>query len=227
MDGKSGVVQFDPGAYIDQYPEIDLFGYMKTVGKDDQSKGGAFTRSAVARLSNAISLEPYQNDMEFLTNMGLAKRNGLENGIAQSEIHRSYYTYTVSIDLDRVGVDGEINIPSSEKADRVKKLLDALQYLYRDIKGRRENLSPVFVIGGRYERKNPFFENRIKVENNRLKIQMLKDILEDSRVESNTFVGVLSNMFDNDNEIKEKLSAETVGKAFDHLKEEVDAYYGE
>ena len=227
VDGKSGVVQFDPGAYIDQYPEIDLFGYMKTVGKDDQSKGGAFTRSAVARLSNAISLEPYQNDMEFLTNTGLAKRNGLENGIAQSEIHRSYYTYTVSIDLDRVGVDGEINIPSSEKADRVKKLLDALQYLYRDIKGRRENLSPVFVIGGRYERKNPFFENRIKVENNRLKIQMLKDILEDSRVESNTFVGVLSNMFDNDNEIKEKLSAETVGKAFDHLKEEVDAYYGE
>ena len=227
VDGKSGVVQFDPGAYIDQYPEIDLFGYMKTVGKDDQSKGGAFTRSAVARLSNAISLEPYQNDMEFLTNMGLAKRNGLDNGIAQSEIHRSYYTYTVSIDLDKVGVDGEINIPSSEKADRVKKLLDALQYLYRDIKGRRENLSPVFVIGGRYERKNPFFENRIKVENNRLKIQMLKDILEDSRVESNTFAGVLSNMFDNDNEIKEKLSAETVGKAFDHLKEEVDAYYGE
>ncbi|HIW25399.1 MAG TPA: type I-B CRISPR-associated protein Cas7/Cst2/DevR [Firmicutes bacterium] len=227
VDGKSGVVQFDPGAYIDQYPEIDLFGYMKTVGKDDQSKGGAFTRSAVARLSNAISLEPYQNDMEFLTNMGLAKRNGLENGIAQSEIHRSYYTYTVSIDLDRVGVDGEINIPSSEKADRVKKLLDALQYLYRDIKGRRENLSPVFVIGGRYERKNPFFENRIKVENNRLKIQMLKDILEDNMAESNTFVGVLSNMFDNDNEIKEKLSAETVGKAFDHLKEEVDAYYGE
>ena len=227
VDGKSGVVQFDPGAYIDQYPEIDLFGYMKTVGKDDQSKGGAFTRSAVARLSNAISLEPYQNDMEFLTNMGLAKRNGLENGIAQSEIHRSYYTYTVSIDLDRVGVDGEINIPSSEKADRVKKLLDALQYLYRDIKGRRENLSPVFVIGGRYERKNPFFENRIKVENNRLKIQMLKDILEDSRVESNTFAGVLSNMFDNDKEIKEELSAETVGKAFDHLKEEVDAYYGE
>lgn len=227
VDGKSGVVQFDPGAYIGQYPEIDLFGYMKTVGKDDQSKGGAFTRSAVARLSNAISLEPYQNDMEFLTNMGLAKRNGLDNGIAQSEIHRSYYTYTVSIDLDRVGVDGEINIPSSEKADRVKKLLDALQYLYRDIKGRRENLSPVFVIGGRYERKNPFFENRIKVENNRLKIQMLKDILEDNMAESNTFVGVLSNMFDNDNEIKEKLSAETVGKAFDHLKEEVDAYYGE
>ena len=227
VDGKSGVVQFDPGAYIDQYPEIDLFGYMKTVGKDDQSKGGAFTRSAVARLSNAISLEPYQNDMEFLTNMGLAKRNGLENGIAQSEIHRSYYTYTVSIDLDRVGVDGEINIPSSEKADRVKKLLEDLQYHYRDIKGRRENLSPVFVIGGRYERKNPFFENRIKVENNRLKIQMLKDILEDNMAESNTFVGVLSNMFDNDNEIKEKLSAETVGKAFDHLKEEVDAYYGE
>ena len=26
VDGKSGVVQLDPGAYIDQYPEIDLLG---------------------------------------------------------------------------------------------------------------------------------------------------------------------------------------------------------
>ena len=31
-----------------------------------------------------------------------------------------------------------------------------MQYLYRDIKGRRENLSPLFVIGGRYSRKIRF-----------------------------------------------------------------------
>ena len=65
----------------------------------------------------------------------------------------------MSIDLDRVGVDGEIDIPSQEKAERVKVLLDSLHYLYRDIRGRRENLSPLFIIGGRYQRKNPFFEN--------------------------------------------------------------------
>ena len=79
--------------------------------------------------------------MEFLNNMGLASRGNIENNIAQSEIHRSYYAYTMSIDLDRVGVDGDINIKKEEKAERVKILLDSMHYLYRDIKGRRENLS--------------------------------------------------------------------------------------
>ena len=166
VDEKSGVVQFAPSATIKEYPEIDLFGYMKTTKEGDQ-KGGAATRSAVARLSNAVALEPYQSDMEFLTNMGLAKRKNVGNAIAQSEIQRSLYSYTLSIDLDRVGKDGELEITEEEKADRVDKLLDAVHYLYRDIKGRRENLSPIFVIGGRYERKNPFFENRIRVDENR------------------------------------------------------------
>ena len=34
VDGKSGVVQFAPSATIVEYPEIDLFGYMKTVAKE-------------------------------------------------------------------------------------------------------------------------------------------------------------------------------------------------
>ena len=80
-------------------------------------------------------------NLEFLTNMGLAARGKLENGIAQSEIQRSFYTYTITVDLDRVGIDGEVQITGEEKADRVKTLLDTVQYLYRDIKGRRENLS--------------------------------------------------------------------------------------
>ena len=79
-------------------------------------------------MSNAIALEPFQGNLEFLTNAGLAVRQNLENGIAQSEIHRSYYAYTVSIDWDRVGVDGEIDNPSQEKADRINVLLDSLHY---------------------------------------------------------------------------------------------------
>lgn len=55
--------------------------------------------------------------------MGLAKRQNLDNGIAQSEIHRSYYAYTISVDLDRVGIDGEINVSKEEKAKRVKHFL--------------------------------------------------------------------------------------------------------
>ena len=227
VDGKSGVVQFAPSATIADYPEIDLFGYMKTM-KEGDAKGGAMTRSAVARLSNAVSLEPYQSDLEFLTNMGLARRSDLNNGIAQSEIQRSYYSYTMSIDLDRVGVDHEIEISQSEKAKRVNELLDTLHYLYRDIKGRRENLSPLFIIGGRYSRKNPFFENRVSIEENKINVGTLHELMgEDEAIQEHTYVGVTTQIFANEQEIKKNLNAETVGAAFRHFKEEVDEYYGE
>lgn len=227
VDGKSGVVQFAPSATIADYPEIDLFGYMKTM-KEGDAKGGAMTRSAVARLSNAVSLEPYQSDLEFLTNMGLARRSDLNNGIAQSEIQRSYYSYTMSIDLDRVGVDHEIEISQCEKAKRVNELLDTLHYLYRDIKGRRENLSPLFIIGGRYSRKNPFFENRVSVEENKINVGTLQELMsEDEAIQEHTYVGVTTQIFANEQEIKKNLNAETVGAAFRHFKEEVDEYYGE
>ena len=103
-----------------------------------------------------------------------------------------------------------------------------MQYLYRDIKGRRENLSPLFIIGGRYRRKNPFFENRIKMQKNEINVDTLLEIMEsDTDIKENTFVGVMSDIFDNDSDIKKKLSAKSVGETFKHLKEEVETYYGE
>lgn len=222
------VVQFAPDATIVDYPEIDLFGYMKTTSKDDDKKGGASTRSAVVRLSNAIALEPYQSDLEFLTNMGLAKRQNLENVIAQSEIHRSFYTYTITIDLDRVGEDGKFSVSEKEKADRIKTLLDTVHYLYRDIKGRRENLSPVFIIGGRYERKNPFFENRIILNENNIEIATLTEVMNDNEdIKEHTFTGITTGIFANYVKIKETLHSGTVADVFASLKKEVDTYYGE
>lgn len=230
VDGKSGVVQFAPSATIQDYPEIDLFGYMKTSSKEEGKgdKGGASTRSAAVRLSNAIALEPYQSDLEFLTNMGLAKRQNLENGIAQSEIHRAFYTYTVTADLDRIGIDGELSIPELDRAERMKVFLDTIQFLYRDIKGRRENLAPVFVIGGRYERKNPFFENRIVLDRGEIRVDTLVEILESSNdIKENTSVGVMSGIFANDSELKQVLKAGSVADTFNQLKKEMDNYYGE
>ena len=204
VDGKSGVVQFAPTANIKDYPEIDFFGYMKTSAKGEDKKGGADTRSAVVRLSNAVSLEPYQSDLEFLTNIGLARRQDLDNAIAQSEIQKSFYSYTITIDLDRIGVDGDLEISAEEKADRVKKFLDTIQYLYRDIKGRRENLSPVFAI-----------------------TKMLGEIIEsDEDIKNNTSVGVVTGIFQNDAELKDTLNTKTVADVFKQLKKEVDEYYG-
>ena len=41
VDNKNKVVQFAPSATIKDYPEIDLFGYMKTTAKENDEKGGA------------------------------------------------------------------------------------------------------------------------------------------------------------------------------------------
>ncbi len=220
VDNSQKVVQFDPKAEISEYPEIDLFGYMKT-SKTEQSM-----RSAVVRLSNAISLEPYASDMDFLTNMGLAKRKGYDNAIAQSEIHKSLYSYTITIDLDKIGVDKDKEIASDEKKKRLINLIDTIQFLYRDIKGRRENLNPMFVVGGLYQRKNPYFEDRIKVCDNNIDVAVLKDIINSSDdTKANTYVGTLSGYFSNDEIIHDELNALKVSEVFDRIKEEINKLY--
>ncbi len=228
------VVQFEKDASIENYPEIDFFGYMKT-GKNSVN-GSSNTRNAVVRLSNAIALESYNSDLDFLTNMALAKRGGMDNAIAQSEIHKSYYAYTVTIDLDKVGIDEIIKdkennkdkheIDNKEKAKRVKELLKVLKTLYRDIRGRRENLSPIFIIGGVYNIKNPFFENRLKVNKNNLEIKTITDVLDlDTEIKNNTICGLVDSMFSNTEEIKEKLKAQSVSYVIDELSKKVDEYY--
>ena len=226
LDGD--VIQFHQDTTIKEYPEIDLFGYMKTVKPIK-------TRAAVVRLSNAISLETFNSDLDFLTNKGLLdrynetatkKKDG--GNIAQGEIHKSYYAYTLTIDLDKVGIDSndDIEITSVEKAKRINDLLKTIKFLYRDIKGRRENLSPIFLIGGVYDIKNPFFENRVKCKNNRINIEILKDIInQDEEIKNNTKVGVLESMFANNNEIKKELGATSIGDVFESLGIEVDKYF--
>lgn len=228
------VVQFEKDASIKDYPEIDFFGYMKT-GKNSVN-GSSNTRNAVVRLSNAIALESYNSDLDFLTNMALAKRGGMDNAIAQSEIHKSYYAYSVTIDLDKVGIDEIIKdkennkdkyeIDNKEKAKRVKELLKVLKTLYRDIRGRRENLSPIFIIGGVYNIKNPFFENRLKVNKNNLEIKTITDVLDlDTEIKNNTICGLVDSMFSNTEEIKDKLKAQSVSYVIDELSKKVDEYY--
>ncbi|MGX1900609.1 type I-B CRISPR-associated protein Cas7/Cst2/DevR [Thermolongibacillus altinsuensis] len=230
LDLDGTVIQFHPDATIKDYPEIDLFGYMKT-------KKPAKTRAAVVRLSNAVALESFQSDLDFLTNKGLLDRYNKQSeevkeggNIAQSEIHKSYYAYTIAIDLDKVGIDENdgIEIPNDQKANRVNLLLDTIKFLYRDIKGRRENLSPFFAIGGVYDIKNPFFENKLKVVNNRLQVTTIEDVLcLDAYVKEKTKIGYIKGIFDNDKEIEEKLNPVSMGEFFSYLKEEVSLYYNE
>lgn len=228
VDVDKTVVQFAPNATIDKYPEIDLFGYMKT---SEEQK----TRPAVVRLSHAISLETFKGDLDFLTNKGLFDRYAKQQNkdeelrggsIAQSEIHRSYYAYTVTVDLDRVGIDenDNIEIENSEKAERIIKLLDTIRFLYRDIKGRREDLKPLFAIGGVYDIKNPIFHNALAVKDNRVDVARIKDLLYED-IAKDTYCGLVKGVFENDNEIIEELNAKSMSEFFDAIKGEVKEYY--
>ncbi len=222
------VLQFAPRATIDRYPEIDLFGYMKTTE-------GQKTRSAVVRLSNAISLESFKGDLDFLTNKGLYDRyikqenksDDVKGGsIAQSEIHKSYYAYTISIDLDKVGIDenDNIEVENSEKSNRIINLLDTIRFLYRDIKGRREDLKPLFAVGGVYDIKNPIFHNALDVKNNRIDVDRIKDVLYED-VRENTYCGLIKGVFDNDNEVIEELGSKSMPEYFEIIKGKVKDYY--
>ena len=228
--GDKKVVQFSAETTIKDYPELDFFGYMKTV-KGDNSKN----RSAIVRLSNAVSLETFKGDLEFLTNKGLVDRIDRNEkvfpNIAQAEIHKSYYKYTVTIDLDKIGIDelDEIEIEKEEKARRVNKLLDTISLLYRDIRGRREDLKPLFIIGGVYDIKNPFFENVVDVRNNKILVEKLTSGIYDF-IENDTAAGIVKEQFENDTEIETELAKRNikvlnVPEFFKQLKNKIGEYY--
>ena len=78
VDKSKGTVQFKDECTIKDSEEMDLFGYMKTSKKSDDKAGGSSIRSAAVRLSNAISLEDYKSDMDFLNYiLHLLQRVGL------------------------------------------------------------------------------------------------------------------------------------------------------
>ncbi|PKM86174.1 MAG: type I-B CRISPR-associated protein Cas7/Cst2/DevR [Firmicutes bacterium HGW-Firmicutes-12] len=220
--GDKKVVQFSEEATIDKYPEIDFFGYLKT----EKGSGGK-KRSAKVRLSNAISLESFKGDLDFLTNKGQADKIGENMNIAQAEIHRSYYRYTITVDLEQIGEDSiyGISLDNKERARRVNGLLDTVAFLYRDIRGRREDLKPLFAIGGVYDIKNPVFQNVVSVKNNCIDLPQIKGVLYDS-IKEDTYCGVVDMSFDNTRDMKEQLQALTMPEFFDALKQKVETYYG-
>jgi len=219
--GEKKVIQFSEEATITNYPEVDFFGYLKT----EKGSGGK-KRSAKVRLSNAISLETFKGDLDFLTNKGLADRLNENMNIAQAEIHRSYYRYTITVDLDQIGIDEEygLEISNEEKARRINKLLDAISLLHRDIRGRREDLKPLFAIGGVYDVKNPVFQNVLEVKNNRILIDQINGVMFDN-IKEDTHCGVVQGKFENTNEIKEELKAISMPEFFSILKRKVKEYY--
>ncbi|MBC7360792.1 MAG: type I-B CRISPR-associated protein Cas7/Cst2/DevR [Candidatus Aminicenantes bacterium] len=105
--GEQQTIQFDlKKADILAYPELDLFGYMFTIEKEN-----SLTRKAPLGITKAISLCPYQGDLAFYANHELVWR-GREQGIDDinpnlytKEEHVSFYKVSFSIDSKLLGTD--------------------------------------------------------------------------------------------------------------------------
>lgn len=229
VNKDAGVIQFAEDATIKDFPEIDLFGYMKT---KDSNK----IRKAVVRLTDAVSLEPFNNELEFGTNKGLADRipGNIGNDIFQAEIHRSYYCYTITCNLEEIGIDTvyNITIPDADRAERVKSLLNVMKLLNRDIRGKRENLSPLFVIGGLYDVGNPFFYNRIKLSFTKDKILLNEKLINstltiktlEKTVREQSMLGYIDGEFSNIENIDTPKKS-SVEEFFTKLTSAIDSFY--
>ena len=206
---------------------------MKTSKKTEDKDGGSNIRSAAVRLSNAISLEEYKNDIEFLNNKGLADRIPEFPNLANIEQHLSFYTYTITIDLEKIGVDAGVELDNEIRAKRVKELLEIVKVLNREIRGREENLSPIFVIGGLYKLNSPFFLGRIKLNGKdgefSIDTEMLKDTmtlkLGENSIEEDTKVGIVKNVLKNEKEIEENFNTSNIQEFFEDLENQVEQYY--
>ena len=227
--GNKKTIQYDES--IKESEEMDLFGYMKTTKGSNSD-----TREAVVRLSPAISLEAYKSDMDFLSNKGMADRIDENANLANVEQHHSFYVYTVTLDLNRVGVDDEIELSAEEKERRVKELLTIIKLLNRNIRGRQENLAPLFVIGGVYDLPNPFFQGRIELEScgekYGIKVDPISSALETSLLDNNvqdiTFIGLVNGIFANEDEFEEILGENkvlSVENFFKKLESKVEEIY--
>ena len=206
-------------------------GYMNTTGS-------TFIIKISFYLTDAISCESFVNETRFHNNLYLAQNQAASKGINlqdsskesglmpyQYEYDKALKVYSITIDLDMIGKDENFKVEAdnNEKAHRVNAILDAIENLTLTVKGNLDNAEPVFVVGGLSNRKTHYFENVVKVENEKL---ILSDDLKE-KISSEYSVALLkSNVFKNQAEIIKELQPKSIVTFFNELKSEVKNYYG-
>lgn len=209
-------------------------GYMST-------QGMTYVRNSSFYLTDAVAVDTFVNELRFHNNLYLAtthaKANNLsvQNDAAQTglmpyqyEYDKSMKVYSITIDLEKVGVDENFKSEASneEKIERVNSILDAVSSLALVVKGNLDNAEPLFVIGGMSSRKTHFFENVVKVKNNALVLEEgIKDKLNSDK--GSFKAGVLRcGQLANEDDIVKELNAISTEVFFETLKDEVAQYYG-
>ena len=206
-------------------------GYMST-------KGTTYVRKSSIYLTDAISCESFVNETRFHNNLYLAGNYAAANGMNvqtdakkiglmpyQYEYDKSLKAYSLTIDLEMIGKDDNFaaEAEAQEKADRINAILDAVKNLSLVVKGNLDNAEPIFIVGGLSERKTHYFENIVRVTEDKLEIS--EDLKE--RLGQGYHCGLLKgNILANEQEIESELHPSSISQFFKTLKEEVNTYFG-
>ncbi|NFG61525.1 type I-B CRISPR-associated protein Cas7/Cst2/DevR [Clostridium sp. CMCC3677] len=207
-------------------------GYMNTMEN-------TYIRKSSFYLTDAIACDDFVNETRFHNNLYLAGNFAKNNNINlqadagkcglmpyQYEYDKTLKMYSLTIDLEMIGKDENFETPEAdakEKADRVISMLDAVENLNLVVKGNLDNAEPLFIVGGLTNRKTHYFENVVKVKEDKVLItEDLKD-----RIANGCSVALLEGgNFKNEEEIKNELQPTSVTKFFEELREKVNTYYG-
>ena len=249
-ESMKNAIMVQSGLYDDLEVQVDKSVNQKAVSKDINASNnraleggymntsnGTKIRKSSFYLTDAISFNSFVNETRFHNNLYLAQTYAKKTGISvqdkakeaglmpyQYEYDKSLKKYSITIDLDRIGVDENYNAKanSEEKIYRVNALLDTVKTLTMVVKGNLDNAEPVLIVGGIGDRKTHYFDNVVQMENLRLK---LGDDLK-KKLSEGYKLGLLEGYnFENEDQIKSELNPISIENFFDNLYEEVRAYY--
>lgn len=206
-------------------------GYMST-------KDVTYIRNSSFYLTDAVSVEPFISDARFHNNLYLATNYAKANGLNvqndskdcglmpyQYEYDKSIKIYSITIDLEKVGVDQNFDAEASneEKCSRVLSIIDAVENLSLVVKGNLDNAEPIFIVGGLSPRKTHMFENAVKVVGKNLVVEPIKE-----KLDMGFSCGLMRNgQLGNEDEIIRELNPTTVPKFFNQLREDIKAYFAD
>ena len=112
-------------------------GYMSTSGM-------TYVRKSSFYLTDAVAVDSFVNDLRFHNNLHLANTHAMANNLSvqndsektglmpyQYEYDKSLKIYSITIDLERVGIDENFKTEADnkEKAERVNSILTAVETL--------------------------------------------------------------------------------------------------
>lgn len=226
----------------------DLFGFMTTIKKSGDTKGGARTRVSPIKMSPAMGLLSLQDNLtiDFLTRRKPQETSGeLKGDIVNVELAINLYKAGFSIDVAKIGgeekidpekrkskgIDYEIN--GDKRKERILLVLKAFKNISDFSKQARvlTDFSPDIILLSTQDTYNHLIQKALELKSNpgiELNTERLNEILADlEKAGDRLFVGMLSGSFKNEIKIKDVLKqrnimATTPIQAIDSVYNEVN-----